>query len=47
MMFLFEVASHLGKSLEEVCQFSVAELSGWRYYFVAKHELHKENRNNK
>ncbi len=41
LKFFFSLASHLGKSLDEVRHFSDAEIAGWRAYFSAENARRK------
>ena len=44
LFFLFQLAEHLHKSVEEVMRFSVTEIEGWVAYFNLKQEkTHSDN----
>lgn len=42
LYFLFALAEHLNKTVEEVRSLSEAEINGWRAYFSAKRKLKEE-----
>ena len=44
-MFLFHLASHLHRSVEEVMQMSVVEINAWNQYFKIQQDQQKQEQN--